>query len=186
MIVSANRTSRIVVLKDGRIVEQGTHAELIARGGVFAEMWADQVSTTDEASAHRKSAVVTGFDLENGQQDAPTLVSEEPVQLLGTEEVAQDKLADNEAEGATEETAAPVAFPASDAAEEAPETAKAPTDSAVAAPVAEDRKARVELLGGLRLRGRGGRAVRRRLRLDGRRRLGVLCELLGEGRRVCA
>ncbi|MDQ1105187.1 ABC transporter ATP-binding protein [Nocardioides zeae] len=29
----------VVVLADGRIVEQGTHAELVARGGAFAALW---------------------------------------------------------------------------------------------------------------------------------------------------
>ena len=102
-------------------------------------MWADQVSSNDEASAHRKSAVVTGFEIESAPPDAPTLVSEEPVPEVGTEEVAQDKLdKDVGAEGATgtEEAAvaAPVAFPASDAAEEAaeaPSGREAPTESAV-------------------------------------------------------
>ena len=34
---------RIVVLDDGRIVEQGTHDELLAKGGVFAEHWDKQL-----------------------------------------------------------------------------------------------------------------------------------------------
>jgi ATP-binding cassette, subfamily B, bacterial len=48
-IVIAHRLStiahmdRIVVLDGGRIVEQGTHAELIARGGAYAELWNKQV-----------------------------------------------------------------------------------------------------------------------------------------------
>lgn len=44
-IVVAHRLStvaaadRIVVLKDGRVAEQGTHLDLIARGGEYAELW---------------------------------------------------------------------------------------------------------------------------------------------------
>jgi ATP-binding cassette, subfamily B, multidrug efflux pump len=33
---------RIVVLEDGAIAEEGTHAELIARNGVYARFWARQ------------------------------------------------------------------------------------------------------------------------------------------------
>ena len=33
---------RIFVLKDGRLVEQGDHEELLARSGVYAELWAEQ------------------------------------------------------------------------------------------------------------------------------------------------
>jgi ATP-binding cassette subfamily B protein len=36
------RADRIVAMHDGRIVESGTHAELIQRGGVYAELVADQ------------------------------------------------------------------------------------------------------------------------------------------------
>ena len=34
---------RIVYLENGRIVEQGNHAELIARGGPYAQLWNRQV-----------------------------------------------------------------------------------------------------------------------------------------------
>ena len=32
---------RIIVLDEGRAVEQGAHAELLAKGGLYAKMWAD-------------------------------------------------------------------------------------------------------------------------------------------------
>ncbi len=54
-IVIAHRLStvvdadRIVVLDAGRVAEQGTHSELLRRGGLYAEMWARQQSERDEA-----------------------------------------------------------------------------------------------------------------------------------------
>ncbi|KAG2121409.1 P-loop containing nucleoside triphosphate hydrolase protein, partial [Suillus cothurnatus] len=38
------RADLIMVLKDGRIVEQGSHRELLELNGLFASMWADQIS----------------------------------------------------------------------------------------------------------------------------------------------
>jgi ABC-type multidrug transport system fused ATPase/permease subunit len=34
---------RILVMNEGRLIEQGTHAELIARAGVYAELVASQL-----------------------------------------------------------------------------------------------------------------------------------------------
>ena len=33
---------RLVIMDDGRIVEEGTHAELLRRGGLYADLWARQ------------------------------------------------------------------------------------------------------------------------------------------------
>ena len=55
-IVIAHRLSTvrqadaIVVLDHGRVVDQGTHAELLARGGVYAELYRTQFASTDGAS----------------------------------------------------------------------------------------------------------------------------------------
>jgi putative ABC transport system ATP-binding protein len=41
----------IVVLEGGQVAERGRHAELLARGGVYAAMWARQVESSDGVPA---------------------------------------------------------------------------------------------------------------------------------------
>ena len=53
---------RIVVLDRGRIVEEGTHLELLARGGRYAHLYRLQMSTETEdplISANRDRALPT-------------------------------------------------------------------------------------------------------------------------------
>jgi ABC-type multidrug transport system fused ATPase/permease subunit len=39
---AAQSADRIVVLDDGRLVEEGTHAALLAGGGLYARLWRTQ------------------------------------------------------------------------------------------------------------------------------------------------
>jgi ABC-type transport system involved in Fe-S cluster assembly fused permease/ATPase subunit len=61
-LVIAHRLSTVVdahqilVMEAGRIVERGRHAELVARGGRYAEMWALQQSQRDEQPVSAASA----------------------------------------------------------------------------------------------------------------------------------
>ncbi len=56
VLVIAHRLSTVVnadqilVLDGGRIVERGRHAELLARGGAYARMWALQISEREESA----------------------------------------------------------------------------------------------------------------------------------------
>ncbi|KAG1724270.1 hypothetical protein EDB19DRAFT_2028878 [Suillus lakei] len=54
----------IMILKDERTVEQGSHRELLELDGLFASMWADQVSASEDPKAP------AGYDVDD---DAPVV-----------------------------------------------------------------------------------------------------------------
>jgi ABC-type transport system involved in Fe-S cluster assembly fused permease/ATPase subunit len=52
----------IIVLKEGRVAEEGTHDELLAKNGLYAEMWNMQLhSTSSSASAASSQVSLTGL-----------------------------------------------------------------------------------------------------------------------------
>jgi ATP-binding cassette subfamily B protein len=46
-VSSVARADRIAVIDEGRICEQGTHDELVAHGGLYAELWKRQRITEE-------------------------------------------------------------------------------------------------------------------------------------------
>jgi ATP-binding cassette subfamily B protein len=50
-LTTAMKADRIVVVDDGRIVESGSHDELVALGGVYAGMYATWISHSERAAA---------------------------------------------------------------------------------------------------------------------------------------
>lgn len=141
-----------MVLKDGQIVEQGTHTELLALGGVFASMWADQISTSGGlqtsvgADSPLPEAEISGYSVEPEQPEEDVEVIAEGIDLSATDNALAEDTLDEvtvespepdvvavtqvpdepEPKGADEETsppaqvapesAAPIAFPASEPA----------------------------------------------------------------------
>lgn len=50
-LTSVTQYDRLFVVLDGRVVEQGTHTELLALGGTYADMWRKQAGQVDQPPA---------------------------------------------------------------------------------------------------------------------------------------
>ncbi|KAH9020826.1 hypothetical protein EDB85DRAFT_2152777 [Lactarius pseudohatsudake] len=92
----------ILVLKDGQIIEQGTHRELLELNGVFAAMWADQISATGEQA------------VDGGPREALN-----GYQIDGVAPISEPTIADIDA-GPTQDTAELLAEASEAPAEETP------------------------------------------------------------------
>jgi ATP-binding cassette subfamily B (MDR/TAP) protein 6 len=103
----------ILVLKDGHVVEAGNHAELIAREGVFASMWADQISASDHVSTKRQS--VSGYEIADSETAAEQDVKlDSPaVQDMPADIVVEAEAADD-APGPIVDEPESITFPSSD------------------------------------------------------------------------
>jgi ABC-type multidrug transport system fused ATPase/permease subunit len=62
-LATVRRADRILVLEGGRIVEQGTHAELLARGGVYYELYRLQFMLDELGGPETEVAARTGANL---------------------------------------------------------------------------------------------------------------------------
>lgn len=49
----------IIVLKDGQVAEQGTHDDLVAQNGVYADMWNMQLHSSSTTSSQVDLGVTT-------------------------------------------------------------------------------------------------------------------------------
>lgn len=72
----------ILVLREGQIVEQGSFKELLALDGVFASMWADQISATEDPAVSLAAGSV--------DKNAPTHV--EDVEVVADEQAPSENL----------------------------------------------------------------------------------------------
>ncbi|EPQ57486.1 hypothetical protein GLOTRDRAFT_120643 [Gloeophyllum trabeum ATCC 11539] len=78
----------ILVLKDGQIVEHGTHSELLAHGGVFASMWADQVSgTEDNVTIGSTKEAVAGYSVDGQEEPSKSEVVAEDIPATNVADV---------------------------------------------------------------------------------------------------
>ncbi|KAL0072824.1 ATP-binding cassette-type vacuolar membrane transporter Hmt1 [Marasmius tenuissimus] len=140
----------ILVLKDGQIVEQGNHKELVALDGIFASMWADQVSSAeDHATSIHSKPEVSGYHVGSASVDESHKADREPSVLEPTnahgdvpassDGTDPSQPAEKDAQQGDTSTPAVVAFPASEpeevqdgpsAKESTSHEEEAPTESA--------------------------------------------------------
>ena len=81
----------ILVLKDGQIVEQGNFKKLLAINGIFASMWADQVTSTEDP-VHSTSGTGVKKEVSGYIVDPEEIQQEETMQ----EEITQGETTQGE------------------------------------------------------------------------------------------
>src|SRR3546814_13410169 len=68
---------RILVLDEGRVVEEGPHRELLAQGGVYASLMAEQVRDAERASGDAT--------LDDALEEVPAAASRSEERRVGKE-----------------------------------------------------------------------------------------------------
>lgn len=110
------------------MIERGNHAELLTLNGTFAEMWSDQVSTSDAASTvAKRQSVLAGYEVEQETttgQDVAENGDAAEYEANHSGVGANIKLAEND-------TNAPVDFPTTDRDQEAEEVPVKPKRESV-------------------------------------------------------
>jgi ABC-type multidrug transport system ATPase subunit len=61
---------RLIVIDKGRIVEQGSHDELVAKGGLYASLWQRQSGGFLKPSCRRNTAWVSRTRARNSSRPA--------------------------------------------------------------------------------------------------------------------
>ncbi|KAI0315234.1 hypothetical protein OF83DRAFT_1062505 [Amylostereum chailletii] len=125
----------ILVLKDGQIAEYGSHKQLLEQNGLFAAMWSDQISATDEPVDLSHKDGVSGYQVEQDDsrsadvpatvdyaevtQDTADVLTQSPelIPVQFPSEAEQPSPAPEEAGPSSD---APIAFPSSDTEPAAP------------------------------------------------------------------
>ncbi len=59
-VAAVRRAQRIAVIDGGKLVEQGSHGELLARGGVYAQLYRDQLAEVATAGDGRSGSAPAG------------------------------------------------------------------------------------------------------------------------------
>ncbi|RAI56929.1 ABCB family ABC transporter ATP-binding protein/permease [Roseicella frigidaeris] len=83
----------IIVLQEGRIAERGTHAALIAAGGLYAEMWRRQSEAVAMAEAAAAAQAAADLDQPRSERAARLGGADRPQPETGAEAAAQARLA---------------------------------------------------------------------------------------------
>ena len=94
-VVNANR---ILVLKDGRLAQEGIHADLIKRPGPYRDLWTKQQGFSLDAAAHHAEISIERLRLVPVFYGLPDNVLAEAVRLFQTEECPANHLVLREGE----------------------------------------------------------------------------------------
>lgn len=121
----------ILVLREGRIVEQGKYSELIERGGAFATMHRDQALVHPEAKQE-----LSPYSVEMSPGDSPIGTKDQPTYAAGVVEPSAIAIFPMSSDLTTADKAGIVAFPTSGDDQSSVVSPETPQDTPAPAPQA--------------------------------------------------